>query len=119
MANKRQLKKYVYAVCGDIATELLIARSIFGGYDNNKVNEIINDIAMLQESTISNISFSFDKQPKDFDNRHAYNVAAKKYHNQAFAKLIAEFNQSVEKIVKMMNEATPADVRKALKEAAE
>ncbi len=61
MANKRNLKKAVKAVCGNIAGECIIARNLIPGIDADKMNKIVIDIADLQYQTIANVSFSFDK----------------------------------------------------------
>ena len=104
MANKRQLKKEIRFVCGDLAAEILMARAIYPGFDKDAVTKIINDIAHLQESAVSAVSFSFDKTPRDFA-----------YNKQAYAKLAEEFHKGVEAIVKEMNQAMPADVKEANK----
>ncbi len=76
MANKRNLKKAVKAVCGNIAGECIIARNLIPGIDADKMNKTVIDIADLQYQTIANVSFSFDKGKKAFENAHDYKVAA-------------------------------------------
>ena len=44
MTNKRQLKKYIHNVCGDLASEILIACQLFDGYDEVAVEKVIIDI---------------------------------------------------------------------------
>ena len=117
MANKRQLKKHVQAVCGELATELLITRHLFDDLDNEKVNKIITEIAILQETTIANCTFALDKACKDLESRHDFNQARNSYYHKAFHHLIDEFNKGVIEIVKHMNEALPADVKKQFKAA--
>lgn len=118
MANKRQLKKHVQAVCGDLACQLLIAQQLFGGFDEKQVNNIVAEIALLQESVMSNCTFAFDKTEREFESRHAYNVARRDYNRKAYKKLAQEFNDGVLDIVKKMNAALPQDLKETFKEVA-
>lgn len=115
MTNKRQLKKYIHNVCGDLASEILIARQLFDGYDEVAVEKVIIDIAALQEDAIAKVSFAFDKAPSSFENEADYRKALKAYRRTAFAKLLVDFDYKVEEIVKQMNAITPQKVRDALK----
>ncbi len=119
MTNKRQLKKYVHYVCGDLAAEIILARRLFDGYDNDAVNNIIIEIAALQETTIANVSFDFDKVAKDFESRAAYHKALRAYNHTAYGKLVEDFHKGVGEIVKKMNEITPQQVRDTFKYSVE
>jgi len=114
MANKRQLKKRISRVCGDLAADLLLASYLFDGVDREKVSNIINEIASLQEDSLAKASFSFDKVVRDYDTRSDYRTARRIYNAKAFAQLRKEFGERAMAIVKLMNEAVPADVRKML-----
>ncbi len=116
MANKRQIKKHIRYVCGDIAAELLIARHVFDGFDDEKVNAIINDIASLQIESIKNVTFDFDKARRSFEHEGAYRKARNAYFRQAYKTLLADFNNSVQEIVRSMNEAMPQEVKDANKQ---
>lgn len=115
MANKRQLKKHIQAVCGELAAEILITRHMFEGFDDNKVNDIVNEIAVLQETTLANCTFAFDKVCKDFASRHDYNLARSNYYRAAYRHLLSDFSKGVLDVVKKMNEALPADVKNTFK----
>ena len=115
MANKRQLKKRISYVCGEIASEILLAYYIVKDIDRATVDKIVCDVAELQAETIAHASFSFDKTAKDFTDRKAYNTARAKYNAQAFAKLRKEFSEKAEAIIKEMNAAVPASGRELLK----
>ncbi len=117
MTNKRQLKKYVKYVCGDLAAEIIIARHIFDGYDNKAVEKLVLDIAQLQETTLANISFAFDKAKHDFASAAEYRKALTTYRHTAYKKLLDEFHNGVEAIVKEMNAITPQTVRDTFKSA--
>ncbi|WP_295727828.1 hypothetical protein [uncultured Muribaculum sp.] len=112
MANKRNLKKAVKAVCGNIAGECIISRNLIPGIDVEKMNEAVLKVADLQYVTIANTSFSFDKTPKSFENTHDYRTARDKYFRKAYTRLAADFNKGIEDVVALMNSALPAD-RKA------
>jgi hypothetical protein len=118
MATKRQLKKHIRYVCGDIAAELFIARQLFKGFDNDKVVAIINKIAALQVESVRNVTFDFDKSPRSFENKGLYRKARNAYFAQAYKTLRADFNNSVSEIVKEMNEAMPQEFKEANKQQA-
>lgn len=115
MTNKRQLKKHIQYVCGDIATELLIARALYPGFDNEKVGEIIDRLAALQTQTLKNTSFGFDRSARDFEDKSAYNKARAEYTHAAYGKLKAEFDAQIAEIVKQMNALMPEALRSAKK----
>lgn len=117
MTNKRQLKKYVRYVCGDLAAEIIIASRLFDGYDRDTVNKIISDIASLQQTTLADMSFAFDRTSREFANRAEYRRALKAYHKAAYNRLFENFDNRVNEIVKEMNEATPQTVRDSFKKA--
>ena len=115
MANKRELKKNIHRICGDIAAEILIASKVLKGFDSKQVAKIINEIAALQEQSLCNSSFSFDKTARDFDNVGDYRKARAKYYKAAYNQLEKDFRESVLAIVKDMNAAMPPEVKEANK----
>ncbi|MCM1448944.1 MAG: hypothetical protein NC082_01235 [Clostridiales bacterium] len=112
MSNKRNLKKRVRYMCGDMAAECIIAKSVIPGADAKALAEIVIKIAYLQEATLGKISFSYDKTPSDFDSAKAYNKARAAYMAKAYRSLKAEFNNQVASIVKEMNAAVPHSTNK-------
>lgn len=114
MATKRQLKKRISCVCGDLASDILLASHLFDNVNREKVDEIINEIASLQENTRAKATFAFDKTEKDFETKAAYRAARRRYNATAYAKLRKDFGEQAMSIVKQMNEAIPADIRKKL-----
>lgn len=111
MANKRDLKKEIQYVCGDIAAECLIAKNFVKGVDKEKLTEVIGKVADLQISAIDAVSFSFDKLPKDFENGAAYNKARYTYFRKAYTALREKFYTKVNDLVKEMNAAIPQEVK--------
>lgn len=115
MANKRQIKKRISHVCGDLAADIMIAYYYFDGVDRAKVESIVRDIAVLQEDSRAKVSFCFDKTLKDFGgDGSAYRKARHAYNKAAFARLREQFGEKALAIVKAMNETVPAEARKAL-----
>ncbi len=114
MTNKRQLKKHIRYVCGELAVTLLIANAGVRGFDTEKTPEIVGKIAILQETSVAHVSISYDKVASDFENRKAYNAARAKYFATAYAKLLKEFGDQVQEIVKEMNAAMPQEARDAI-----
>lgn len=107
MANKRDLKKQIRYICGDIAGESLMSKIIIPGVDKDAMNEVIVKTAELQSTALCRANVSFDKTPKDFDNKGEYRAARRKYYRQAFSKLSESFNNQVLAVVKDMNAAVP------------
>ena len=75
MANKRNLKKLIRRVCGEIAAEAIIAYQTIPSMSSETVGQILGDVAELQCETLSRISFSFDKSRADFENGAAYRLS--------------------------------------------
>lgn len=107
MANKRQLKKQVRYICGDIAAECALAKYVVEGINREAMNETLCEIAALQEATLSRINVTFDKLPKDFENLKAYNKAKHEFTLKAFESINSEFSKGIQELVKKMNSALP------------
>ena len=90
MANKRDLKKQVKYICGDLATECMLAAEYVKGVVPAEMHKIVAEIASLQTSA---------------------------YNKKAFAALREKFNNKVQEIVKQMNAALPQAVKDANKAA--
>ena len=114
MANKRQIKKRIQYVCGQMAAELLLAQFIVSGIKDEDVNRIVCNIAALQSEAIGHVSVSFDKVPRDFAQPGEYARARRAYYRAAFARLKEDFATAATDIVKQMNEAVPEDQRKLI-----
>lgn len=97
MANKRTIKKRIYAVCGEAAVDILIAIPL------ETARPIVVRIAELQEKTISKVSFSFEHKPSDFANRREYDTARARYNRIAFTQLKNDFNKGLKDIVTELN----------------
>ncbi|MBD5374850.1 MAG: hypothetical protein HDR77_05165 [Bacteroides sp.] len=108
MANKRDLKKQIRYVCGDLAAECGFACEFIEGINQEKINDTIVKIAALQTDALSKATFGFDKTRADFATKAEYRKALHKYNSAAFSKLRDEFNSRVEEIVKEMNSALPS-----------
>lgn len=117
MGNKRDLKKYVRLMCGDIAAEALIAGTFVEGVDMKAMHEVVQKVANLQENTLAAISLSYDKLPSDFSSMREYHKARSSYYHKAFTSLKIKFLEKVKEIVAEMNSALPATVKEANKEA--
>lgn len=105
--SKRDLKKQIYYTCGDVAAECLLARYCVEGIDPDAMNKVIFQIADLQSKTIEHCSVSFDHVPSDFDNMHSYRKALKAFRRKAYTKLLDEFHNELQGIVKEMNALLP------------
>lgn len=111
MASKRDLKKMIRYVCGDLAAECLLAKNFVKGVDAGAMDKIIVKIADLQAQTLSTVSFSFDKKPSDFPTVAEYHKALRQYTHKAYASLNEKFLDKANEIVKEMNAALPQEVK--------
>lgn len=118
MANKRILKKQIQYVCGDIAAECLFASEYIPGIDAQKMEQVVCKVALLQQKTITKSNFSFDKAPRDFENKAEYNKARRAYYAEAYNSLKQSFNNEILEIVKEMNSLLPQAQRAINKEIA-
>lgn len=119
MSNRRELKKYVRAVCGDLAAGILETSYAFDGVKSADVREIINKIASLQVDTLAKVSVAFDKTPATMEEGENYRAARGKFYHKAYSALLEEFHKSVNEILKEINAAIPEEVRTSLKATAE
>ena len=55
MASKRNLKKQIRYICGEIAVECILARECVKDIDVAKMNEIVIKVADLQEKSVRNV----------------------------------------------------------------
>lgn len=109
MTNRRDLKKRIEFVCGDMAAECLVARAFVEGADAEKLTDCIRAIAALQTEALSRVNIHFDQKPRDFATRKEYNKARTAFIKKAFASLTADFNEKVKSIVVEMNGAIPTN----------
>ena len=115
MSNIRNFKKNIYTICGDIAADALLAAYIFPKeVKKEAIDNIINELAALQEDTVALAAISFDRNEKSFENRAEYRKARHQYFKTAFNKLEKEFLDRAMEIVKQLNDAVPHDVRKVI-----
>lgn len=106
-ANKRLLKKEIHRICGALAGECVLARIAIPGIDGEKLNELIFQLAELQESALKLVSIDFPQTPKSFATRKEYATARRAYYRASFAKLREHFNTRVQQILKEMNATVP------------
>lgn len=106
-ANKRLIKKEIHRICGALAGECVIAKIAIPGINAEKLNEIIYQLAELQESALKLVSVDFPQTRSSFASKKEYCDARRKYYKASFAKLREHFNTRVEAIVKEMNATVP------------
>ena len=96
MANRRQLKKQIRYICGDVAAECAMAKYLIDGVNRETLDNALRHVAALQEQTLARVSAGFDKVPCDFESQ------------KAFTSLRNDFNKRLQEIVKEMNSALPS-----------
>lgn len=118
MAKLRDLKKQIRLVCGDLATDALIAKQMFPTkVDGNQVDAIINEIAALQGDTLALCNIKFDKGRKAFADSKTYRKARYEYFAVAYNKLKKDFLERANSIVDQLNAVVPQEAREAVTNA--
>lgn len=110
--NKRELKKSIHYTCGEVAAEAAFTIVMLEGSNVELLNQAIVDAARLQDSSLRKVSISFDRRPKDFENKAEYHKERRAYYKKAYAALTDNFNKDLLEIVKKMNAALPAKEEK-------
>lgn len=107
MANKRQLKKAIRRACGAMAGECFFAQRFFGKDNETQWDQIVVNIALLQENAINRTSIDFDHVPGDFANGREYKKARRTYFKTAIKALKEYIHAETEKVVADMNALMP------------
>lgn len=118
MANKRNLKKQVKYICGELALECIMTREYVENTDVKALNDLVLRIAELQTNSLKNATFSFDKVPTDFSSKADYNHAASEYFKKAYNTFYKSFNAQVQEIVSSLNKCIPEAQRELNKKLA-
>lgn len=103
MQSKRDFKKQIRYICGDLVGECLLLGEVCPDEKLDEVSQLIVELAVLQESTISKASIAFDKAVKEFPSRKEYNKARNAYFRTAFTALNKQFNEALQDCVHRMN----------------
>ena len=118
MANKRDLKRFIRNVSGDVAGELVFAKNFIDGIDADEFENIVCEIAVLQVTSVDRVSVAFDRNLKSFDgNKNAYNKARRSYYKSCYGELKKEFQDALNGIISNMNALLPQYVKDANKAA--
>lgn len=107
MSNKRNLKKHIEYVCGELAAQCLVSSSLIEGVDREKMNSVVVRIALLQDNSLKHVGISFDQSPSSFADGRAYHKARNAYFRSAYRSLLDSFRKEVTAIVDEMNAAMP------------
>lgn len=103
MQSKRDLKKQIRYICGDLVGECLIIGEICPEEKIAEVNKLIIDLAILQEETIAKTNFCFDKTAKSFNSAYEYKQARSAYYREAFRTLHKQFNIALSDAIHRLN----------------
>ena len=107
MANKRQIKKAIRNACGDMAGECIFAQDFFGEGKEEQWDQIIVNVALLQESALERVDVKFDRAPGSFASGSEYRKARRAFNRQAMKALKEYMHSETEKSVASMNELMP------------
>ena len=113
MTSKRNLKKQVKNICGNLAVECIIAKNTIENVNPDVMCDIVLEIAHLQTLTLRRISVSFEKGAKNFESLSEYKKARHEYVSKAFSSLMSDFNKTLSEIIKKMNNALPIEFKES------
>ena len=103
MKSKRDLKKEIKYIFSDLVGECMVLDLILPEEKHDELAQLVVDIALLQEQSLSNCTFSFDKSARDFASAHAYNQAKSQYFRQGYNALREQFNTRLGELVHELN----------------
>ena len=108
MASKRQLKKAIYRSCGEIAGECIYSQEALApDSDPRDWDQIIIDVALLQQEAVNRVSVDFDRVPRDFANGAEYRKARRLYFKEVEQALGRYMREETIGIAKRMNALLP------------
>ena len=112
MANKRDFKKAIRYACGDIAGECIFAEQTFEGVEPEKWDQIILNVALLQEEAVNRVGAKFDKAPKDFANKKEYKKARRTFYKGVEKEISEYMHTEIGKVAADMNSLMPTGIKK-------
>ncbi len=118
MPSKRTLKKSIKYACGNVAGECVFANMRLAGLDQDKVEDIVCQVALLQVDTIDKVTTHFDKSLSDFADKKAYRKARTNYYKNYYCELWKGFTDNIEKAVEEMNSMLTPEQKEANKSEA-
>lgn len=113
MANKREFKKYVNAVCDNIISDMTYASLTLEGVDTKAIDDCCIDILKAGSLAIMKSNVKFDKTERAFDNKADYNKAKFHFFRELYKKTNKEFAASLNEAIKKFNTAVPSAAKEA------
>lgn len=118
MANKREFKKYVDALGASVIDEMVIAFYNVKGADRDKISQAIETALGAVGKAKNNANVFFDKGVRAFENVSEYSKAKKEFFKTLFNKIESEFDEDINKSLKLFNDSLPSDEKARNKEIA-
>ncbi|MCM1319140.1 MAG: hypothetical protein NC217_02015 [Muribaculaceae bacterium] len=110
MSNKREFKKSIDAISTSAATYMMDVSILVDGVNEEEITKAVALILTAAESAILKSNVKFDKSPKAFP-EGGYAKARRAFYKQMYANITKEFNEALDKAVKIFNGAIPAEVK--------
>lgn len=103
LTNKRQLKKYINRVSEEVAQSVLPTAVVAKAVTDEEADNILTQISALCAKALSRINIAFDKSADTFETVKAYDAAKKAYYREAYAKLLKDYEEDIEKLIAPIN----------------
>lgn len=95
MTSKKDLKKHINNVTAEIAHGVLPEAVLAGIVTEEQAAVALSKLAEISAEAMSHIAISFDKSPKAFDSKSAYNKARSVYFRAAYAAALANYEKEI------------------------
>ena len=118
MPSKRTLKKSIKSACGNVAGECIFAQMRLENLDQDKVENIVCQVALMQIGFIDRVSTKFDKKVSDFADAKACRKARTQYFKNYYSSLWQDLTDNIEKVVEEMNAMLTPEQKEANKQEA-
>lgn len=99
ITSKKDLKKHINEVTAEIARGVLPEAVLSGLLTEDQAAEALTKLAEISATALSHISISFDKAPKAFESKSAYNKARSAYFRTAYAAALAAYEKDVNELL--------------------
>lgn len=115
--NKQEFKKAVEAIGASICNEMMTVYYNEEGVDQDKISQAVAKVLGATGAAKSNANIFFDKGHKAFADEKEYKKAKSDFFKKLFKRIHEDFNAEISAALKLFNDAVPAAVKEANKQA--
>lgn len=117
MANKREFKKALDFMGGELCENMMLTYVNEEKSDKKKISEAIGKILAATDSARKNANIFFDRGPKGYADRKAYSKEKRNFFKTLFDKIVTDYNEAISESLKIFNSALPESVKEEQKQS--